>query len=78
MYYNSEIKKIHEKKIKDYKHFFISVKCESSLYIPWKVNNHLKRNQVHNQILIWFSVIILEAAILNKQPPTVSRSISYQ
>lgn len=42
MYYNSEFKKIHEKKIKDYKHFFISVNCESSLYIPWKVNNHLK------------------------------------
>lgn len=41
MYYNSEFKKIHEKKIKDYKHFFISVNCESRLYIPWKVNNHL-------------------------------------
>lgn len=42
MYFNSEFKKIHVTKIKDYKHFFISVNCESSLYIPWKVNNHLK------------------------------------
>lgn len=41
MYYNSEFKKIHVTK-KDYKHFFISVNRESRLYIPWKVNNHLK------------------------------------
>lgn len=36
------LKRYMKKKIKDYKHFFISVNCESSLYIPWKVNNHLE------------------------------------
>lgn len=36
------LKRYMKKKIKDYKHFFMSVNCESSLYIPWKVNNHLE------------------------------------
>lgn len=36
------LKRYMKKKIKDYKHFFISVNCESRLYIPWKVNNHLE------------------------------------